>query len=397
VTLRVAIAKPDWGIIGGFELLTSELASRLEQAGHRVRWLQPRVPDLGARAYGRDVSEAAAAAPEFVRFVQLVEIFESLDLHRAELVVSAMPPAYAVHHPRHIAIFSHHLRCYYDLSDVMIEAGMVADVDAHQRAAAHVHAIDARLLGATPLILATSREVAGRIERFNGLTHNVSVFDAGLGFRGSFPEPSSDDAFEHVLCVSRHEFPKRTELFVQAMNLAPHLDAISVGAGGRLGWARRLDREMATGVRDAGGDGRALWCTDAPWLDPATEAGEGAVRFAGYVEADELDQLYRRALCVVAPAYLEDYGLTAIEAMAYGKPLVVCRDGGNLVNFVEHGVNGLVVEPDGASIAEGVQQLADDPALAERLGKAARELARSYTWDRTMVQFDAAMERVMSR
>jgi glycosyltransferase involved in cell wall biosynthesis len=395
VSLRVAIAKPDWGITGGFELLTAELAARLESAGHRVRWLQPRVPALGSRAYGRDVRRSVEAAPEFVRYVQLVEVFESLDLHRADLVVSAMPPSYAVAHPRHIAVFSHHLRCYYDLSDVLVEAGMIHDVDAHRVAESHVHEIDARHLGGTPLILATSEEVAGRLERFNGLTHNVGLFHAGLGFRGSLPEPSPDDAYDHVLCVSRHEFPKRTELFVQAAHHVRGADTVSVGEGGRLGWAKRLDRELTIGTRDAHAGARALWCTDAPWIDPAHEVAEGTVRFAGYVSAGELDALYRRAVCVVAPAYLEDYGLTAIEAMAYGKPLIVCRDGGNLTNFVEDGVNGFIVDPDGPSIGAAVQRLVDDHDLAQRLGAAAREAAQTFTWARAMHEFEAGIERVM--
>jgi glycosyltransferase involved in cell wall biosynthesis len=82
--------------------------------------------------------------------------------------------------------------------------------------------------------------------------------------------------------------------------------------------------------------------------------------------------------------------------MAYGKPLVVCRDGGNLVNFVEHGVNGLIADPDGPSIAAAVQELLDDRSRAAELGRAARELARSYTWERTMAQFDGAIESVMA-
>jgi glycosyltransferase involved in cell wall biosynthesis len=283
------------------------------------------------------------------------------------------------------------------LSDVLIEAGMVPDVGAHEAAARHVHRIDARLLGSTPVILATSPEVAGRIERFNGLRHNVDLFEAGLGFHGAFPQPSADDAFEHVLCVSRHEFPKRTELFVQAMQSVRHeVRATSVGAGGRLGWAMRLDAELSRGQRDPLGDGRDLWCTNAPWLDPEHEINESRVRFAGHVDAAELDVLYRKALCVVAPAYLEDYGLTAVEAMAYGKPLVVCNDGGNLASFVEDGVNGFVVEPSGKAIAEAVQRLVDDPVLAARFGREARERARGYTWERAMSQFTAGLERVMA-
>jgi len=72
------------------------------------------------------------------------------------------------------------------------------------------------------------------------------------------------------------------------------------------------------------------------------------------------------AVCVVAPAYDEDYGLTAIEAMAAGTPVIVCRDGGGLVELVDHGVTGLVVEPTGAAIATAIRSLTDDPDLAQR-------------------------------
>ena len=66
----------------------------------------------------------------------------------------------------------------------------------------------------------------------------------------------------------------------------------------------------------------------------------------------------RGAGCAVAPAYLEDYGITAVEAMAYGLPLIVCEDGGGLPWFVEDGVTGFVVEPTGRAIAEAMTKSA---------------------------------------
>ncbi|TAM86502.1 MAG: glycosyltransferase, partial [Jatrophihabitans sp.] len=122
----------------------------------------------------------------------------------------------------------------------------------------------------------------------------------------------------------------------------------------------------------------------------------GAVTFRGYASTQDLDGLYRRSLCVVAPAYLEDYGLTAIEAMAYGKPLIVCEDGGNLVNFVEDGVNGFVVAPQGGAIADAVRRLAGDRGMAAKMGEAARETASAYTWSRAMRELADGVERVLS-
>jgi glycosyltransferase involved in cell wall biosynthesis len=398
LSLRIAIAKPDWGITGGFELLTNELASRLVEDGHDVRFIGPKVFELEARPFGLDVEQVREAAPEFLRYAQLVDAFRRLDLHRADLVISTQPPSYAVQHPRHLALFSHHVRCFYDLSEAMIEAGMIPDLVAHRHAEQLVRRMDAEFLPSIPQILATSQEVARRIQVFNGLSDNVGVFHAGLGFQGEFPEPRSSDSFDYALCVSRHEFPKRTELFVRGMQQSGGARGVAVGKGGRLGHLIHSAQAHPDGQADMLGDAdRASWCRDVEWVPPPDLPLEvGPVRFSGFVTADELDELYRGALCVVAPAYLEDYGLTAVEAMAYGKPLVVCSDGGNLVNFIQDGVNGFVVEPTAKAIGAAVRLLAEDRALAARMGKAARETAAQFTWDRGMVGFRDAMDRVLA-
>jgi glycosyltransferase involved in cell wall biosynthesis len=131
-------------------------------------------------------------------------------------------------------------------------------------------------------------------------------------------------------------------------------------------------------------------------VEPSAATRASNVRFVGHVSDDELSRLYGEALCVVAPAYLEDYGLTAIEAMHHGKPIIVCTDGGGLVDFVEDGVNGFVVEPTGAAIARAVRTLHDDKALAQRLGDGARETAARFTWSRAMEEFDQGLERVLA-
>ena len=81
--------------------------------------------------------------------------------------------------------------------------------------------------------------------------------------------------------------------------------------------------------------------------------------------------------------------------MAFGKPVIVCKDGGGLVEFVEDGVTGFVVEPNGRAIAEAVRRLADDPALARKMGRAAREAGAYYSWDRAVEEILAGLARVI--
>jgi O-antigen biosynthesis protein len=69
------------------------------------------------------------------------------------------------------------------------------------------------------------------------------------------------------------------------------------------------------------------------------------------------------------------------EFLAMGRPVVLpnCNIGAEL----RHGVDALLLERgDGAEIADAVESLIADPALAQRLGRAAREFAvGSLDWD----------------
>ncbi len=124
-------------------------------------------------------------------------------------------------------------------------------------------------------------------------------------------------------------------------------------------------------------------------------AGTGRVRFVSHVLGNELERLYREARCVVAPAFDEDYGLTAIEAMAWGAPLVVCEDGGSLAELVSQTGAGEVVAPDHRAISDAVRRIAYDPELARHYGAAGREaVEHRFTWSAAFEQLDDALQAV---
>ena len=416
--MRIAVVKPDYGIQGGFERVLGRIVKHLRRSGHDVRWLAVDARNTSAKPYGRPVPAVAASlVPDFVDYFGLAEQFDGIDASRCDVVISTQPPSFVVRHPRHLSIFYHHLRGFYDLADVSMAAGLV-DVDSHMLALDHVRRFDQICLDRVTWFLAGSEVVAERLAAFNGLASNVSVLHAGLGVGDDADcdghadlddawvpareaSRTGDDGSTTVpaLCVSRHEFPKRTELFVHAMALLEGEPGVAVGAGGRLGWAKRLHLEFADGTRNAvAADSRALWLTAPGYIPPEAVPDPTCptVEFLGEISDEELDRLYFRASCVVAPAYLEDYGLTAIEAMMKGKPVIVCGDGGGLTSLVRHEVNGLVVEPSGPAIAAAIERLRGDPGLARELGEQGRRIARTYTWTRAMREFDHGLAQVLS-
>jgi glycosyltransferase involved in cell wall biosynthesis len=96
-----------------------------------------------------------------------------------------------------------------------------------------------------------------------------------------------------------------------------------------------------------------------------------AVGFPGLVE--DVAQVYRELDVFLFPSLAEPLGSSLLSAMAHGLPAVAVGRGA-VPEVIEDGRNGLLVpapEPD--AFAHAVLRLLDDPALAARLGAAARQ------------------------
>jgi glycosyltransferase involved in cell wall biosynthesis len=98
------------------------------------------------------------------------------------------------------------------------------------------------------------------------------------------------------------------------------------------------------------------------------------------VDDAELAALYAGALAVVAPSYLEGFGLPPLEAAAHGTPAVVS----DLACFAETLGDAALRVPvgDADALADALLRIAGDDGLRARLGAAARERAVLYTWER---------------
>ena len=116
------------------------------------------------------------------------------------------------------------------------------------------------------------------------------------------------------------------------------------------------------------------------------------LRALGYVPDELLVGLYRGARAFVLPSRYEGFGLTCLEAMACGTP-VVAADRAALPEVC--GDAALLVDPDDpAAITRAVLSACEDPALAVRLVAAGRRRARSFSWERAASTCDALLQAV---
>jgi glycosyltransferase involved in cell wall biosynthesis len=95
----------------------------------------------------------------------------------------------------------------------------------------------------------------------------------------------------------------------------------------------------------------------------------------GFVPPSELGAYYERAAVVCVPSRREGYGMTAREAMAYGRPVVAAPVGG-LLDAIVPNATGLFAS-DG-EMRGAIESLLRDAELRRRLGEAAHRYARDH-------------------
>jgi alpha-1,3-rhamnosyl/mannosyltransferase len=107
----------------------------------------------------------------------------------------------------------------------------------------------------------------------------------------------------------------------------------------------------------------------------------GSVAIAGYVTRDHLTALYAGALVYVSPSHYEGFGLTVLEAMAMGVPVVASRKG-SLPEVAGHAA--LFVEPDDTrGLVESVGRVISEPPLRASLVAAGYRRSEEFSWKRT--------------
>jgi glycosyltransferase involved in cell wall biosynthesis len=173
-------------------------------------------------------------------------------------------------------------------------------------------------------------------------------------------------------------------MFVPVSSDRSRCDEFRVLLASRLLWDKGI-REYAEAARSLGKRDRPLRFLLAGDPDPGNPAAvpdaqlaewqsEGIIACLGHV--DDMAKLYASVDLVVLPSYREGLPKSLIEAAACGLPLVTtdvpgCRE------VVTNEVNGLIVPArDSGSLAAAIARIADDPDLASRLGRAARETAQ---------------------
>jgi len=230
-------------------------------------------------------------------------------------------------------------------------------------------------------IIATSHATAGDLRDLLGLPESKVHVIYGAADERFRPAETIDRqrlasihpalAEPYILTVGTVEPRKRIPLLVAAYEKARARASLhhSLVIVGKKGWkSRKTLRAMAR------------------------SSAASSIRYLGYVGEDDLVAIYQGADLFVSASRFEGFGLTVLEAMACGRP-VVATAGGALAEIV--GDAGLVVEGEDADpLADAIASLLTDKMQLWGLARKSLATAAQFSWKTTADQITLCYQKV---
>jgi glycogen(starch) synthase len=210
---------------------------------------------------------------------------------------------------------------------------------------------------ATRVIAVSERTKQIIVERYGVRSGKVGVVHNGIEFDRAQPLPARPQRQEKVvLFLGRITMQKGPEYFVRAAarvaEKIPHVKFVIAGTGDQLPFLVQLVDKL--GLKDR-------------------------VEFAGFLRGADVDRAYQKADVYAMPSVSEPFGLTALEAVRHGVPVVLSTSSG-AAEVLKKGA--LKVDFwDVESMAKMISSVLEQPSLAEMLRREGAKEIRDLTWD----------------
>jgi glycosyltransferase involved in cell wall biosynthesis len=291
----------------------------------------------------------------------------------ADLIITTQPNSHCIQHKNHIIYFQHHLKQYYELFWYSFSQKKgIRKKAVFLILAALVRASDRLYL--TPNlrkshVIVNSYTVGERLKKYDryssfDIIHPGCKMPSETKGKDYYQQPNTirktNDLSPLLLSFSRLSvIQKGIDIIIQTAFNLPQYSFVIAGP-----------------------------------YDPSIDSIKSSSRITpnvnmmvGELSEGQKAELYRACSIFLAPYFEEDFGITPLEANAYGKPVIYCKDSGEIVRTQKHKQTGFMCNRTPSSIAEGIEYcLKNKKGMAE----ACIENAKRYSWDnfeKSIVQY----------
>ncbi len=109
----------------------------------------------------------------------------------------------------------------------------------------------------------------------------------------------------------------------------------------------------------------------------------------------ELAMVYNQSLATLATARLEPFGLSVVESLACGTPVVAVKEGG-FRETVKHNINGLLSPRDNYDYAQNIIRIIENTDLRKKLEKNGPvNIRKNFTWEKTIEKIEKIFYEVI--
>ena len=291
----------------------------------------------------------------------------NIDFSAFDISITLQPDSHCIRHKDHVIYFQHHIKQYYDLfwQSFNGRRGM------RKKMVYLILTLVYRFADSIYLtpnlrrshIIVNSRTVGARLKKYNRIS-NLSVIYPGC----DMPETASEDQItslcnlnkknDHyfILAFSRlNVIQKGIDIIIKTAKIMPDYDFVIAGpydATIETIDNQKLPRNLQLIVKE--------------------------------FSEQEKAELFNNCDVFLAPYIEEDFGITPLEANAYGKPVVYCDDSGEVVNIQKHKQTGFMCIRIPQEIANGIKYCIKNK---EYMRTFCIDNASKYTWQQFESRF----------
>jgi glycosyltransferase involved in cell wall biosynthesis len=305
---------------------------------------------------------------DLFRIFYLAKI-SNTDFSDFDLSITLQPDSHCIRHRNHIIYFQHHIKQYYDLfwQSFKQRKGL------RKKMVYLLLTVIYRLADSIYLtpnlkrsrIIVNSQTVGTRLKNYNRIS-NFSIIHPGCDIVKRVSQARSTTLCEShkkngrffILAFSRlNVIQKGIDVIIKTAHIMPDYDFVIAGT---------YDTTLET-------------------LDRQTLPTNVQLIVKEFSEQEKAE-LFSNCDVFLAPYIDEDFGITPLEANAYGKPVVYCDDSGEIVDIQKHKDTGFMSRRIPQEIAKGIEYCIKNREYVKTI---CIDNASKYTWNKFESSFRA--------
>ena len=344
--MKIAIATVQVPFItGGAEILVNMLKDELIKRGHQA--------DIVTIPFKWYPWQTLVDCMNMGRMMDLTEV-NGVKIDR---VIATKFPAYYVKHPNKVLWLMHQHRQAYDLWGT--EYGDLDKLDNGEELRDLIRQCDEEYMREAKGIYTIARTTSERLERFNHI-QSQTLYHPPLNYEKLHCKSYGD----YIFYASRIDAIKRQRLLVEAARYFKTDARVVIAGGGTKNELSYIDEQIKKYKL------------------------QDRVKLAGFISEEEKINYYANCLGVYFGAYNEDYGYITLEAFFAEKPVIVHKDAGGPLEFVEDGKNGYVIDDAPKQIAAKIDYWYTHREEAIRMGRFGKKTLeqKNMNWDYVIEQ-----------